>query len=458
MESRIIYKIIPVNISTSTKTVPTHAIIDSGSAVSLINTKFAKKLRLQGINKPLAVEWTDKTVRVIEDSLTIPIQITGEDDRSHRLTVRSMDIDLPTQYISKKDLLHIGTPENSVKPYNNVTPQILLGLDNATLTANEDSKIHKSVVLTRSKLGWALEGKIGEPESGGIVGVTRDHMQVIQDAVTKFIEFDNYGLDMSRPIIESKEITLARKTLQDGVKNVGGRYEAPLLWRNVIREMPDNSEYARRRFLGFEKKMECDPNLRREAHAIITTYLEKEYIKRVEDAHTSPGWYLPIFAVTGKKTRLVIDAAATFKGYSLNNQLLAGPDLNEPLWDIWYRFREWPVAVCADISEMFHQILVRMEDQRYQRFFWRFDKKEEIVTFEMQVMTFGASCSPCIAQFIKNYNAKLYEEAYPEAVRHIIKDTYVDDLVMSCKSVKEASEISQQVIDIHKNAGFKLDT
>lgn len=27
---------------------------------------------------------------------------------------------------------------------------------------------------------------------------------------------------------------------------------------------------------------------------------------------------------------------------------------------------------------------------------------------------------------------------------------------MSCKSVKEASEIFQQVIDIHKNAGFKL--
>lgn len=73
------------------------------------------------------------------------------------------------------------------------------------------SQICKNVVLTRSKLGWALEGRIGDPEPGGIVGVTRDHIQEIQEAVTRFIEFENYGIDTNIPLLESKEITLAKK-------------------------------------------------------------------------------------------------------------------------------------------------------------------------------------------------------------------------------------------------------
>lgn len=113
------------------------------------------------------------------------------------------------------------------------------------------------------------------------------------------------------------------------------------------------------------------PALRKKANEIIQNYKERGYITVVNDkgSKNNAEWYLPIFAVQNpNKTRLVWDAAAKYNDRSLNDFLLKGPDLNETLWNTLYRFREYPVAFCADVSEMFHRIQVAQEDRRFQRF------------------------------------------------------------------------------------------
>lgn len=85
--------------------------------------------------------------------------------------------------------------------------------------------------------------------------------------------------------------------------------------------MPDNKQYAKKRYLGFEVKMSKDWRLRESARLTIRNHLAKGYIREVETDRISSGWYLPIFAVTTeKKTRLVWDAAAEYEGVSLNGQ------------------------------------------------------------------------------------------------------------------------------------------
>lgn len=71
--------------------------------------------------------------------------------------------------------------------------------------------------------------------------------------------------------------------------------------------------------------------------------------------------------------RLVFDAAAQTDGVSLNSHLLKGPQDIELLPNILYNFRRGKIAVCADIREMFHQILIQPEDCISQHFFWRDD-------------------------------------------------------------------------------------
>ena len=85
-------------------------------------------------------------------------------------------------------------------------------------------------------------------------------------------------------------------------------------------------------------------------------------------------WYLPHHAVTSAskpdKFRVVFDAAARFAGTSRNENLLTGPDLLKQIPGVLLRFRQQPVALIADIEQMFLQVAVR-EDQPALRFLWR---------------------------------------------------------------------------------------
>lgn len=74
----------------------------------------------------------------------------------------------------------------------------------------------------------------------------------------------------------------------------------------------------------------------------------------------------------------------------------------------------------------------------------------------MNVMAFGATCSPCSALFVKNKNAEEFKDKFPEATAAIIHNHYVDDFVHSFSSTEEALKVTKQVIRIHANGGFEV--
>ncbi|XP_074036589.1 uncharacterized protein [Leptinotarsa decemlineata] len=106
---------------------------------------------------------------------------------------------------------------------------------------------------------------------------------------------------------------------------------------------------------------------------------------------------------------------------------------------------------------MFLRIGVRNEDQHTQRFFWRDgNPNKPLDTYIMRVLTFGATCSPSCAQFVKNTNARKFSSDYPRAVESVIKNHYVDDLLDSMDDEKSAIEIAKQVAYIHSQANFEI--
>lgn len=54
--------------------------------------------------------------------------------------------------------------------------------------------------------------------------------------------------------------------------------------------------------------------------------------------------------------RVVFDCGATFRGVSLNTELLQGPNLTSTLLGVLMRFRQQPIACVGDIRAMFHQV------------------------------------------------------------------------------------------------------
>ncbi|XP_058978716.1 uncharacterized protein LOC131802445 [Musca domestica] len=106
---------------------------------------------------------------------------------------------------------------------------------------------------------------------------------------------------------------------------------------------------------------------------------------------------------------------------------------------------------------MFHQIVIAKEDKDSQRFLWRNgDPSQPLETYVMERMIFGATCSPTIAQYVKNLNAQRFINESPRAVQGIIDRHYVDDYVDCFQTEGEAVEVVRDVIKIHKEGGFNL--
>lgn len=70
------------------------------------------------------------------------------------------------------------------------------------------------------------------------------------------------------------------------------------------------------------------------------------------------------------QNQVVFNSSAQYNGVSLNDVLLTGPDLNNPLLGVLLRFCKESVDITADIQQMFYCFLVKEEDRNFLRFLW----------------------------------------------------------------------------------------
>ena len=173
-------------------------------------------------------------------------------------------------------------------------------------------------------------------------------------------------------------------------------------------------------------------------------------------------WYLPHHPVLNprkpEKVRAVFDAASTFAGTSLNNELLQGPGLTNNLVGILIRFRQDPIALIADIEAMFHQVRVTPDDCDALRFLWLdCDLEGPPEEYKMLVHIFGAKSSPCCANRALKQTADDNETKYGKLVTDVVRrNFYVDDLLKSTVTVEQAIELALKLIALLKEGGFRL--
>lgn len=175
--------------------------------------------------------------------------------------------------------------------------------------------------------------------------------------------------------------------------------------------------------------------------------------KILETGHAEPAqhvdshaecWYLPLFAVYHPKkpgsVRCVFDSSAKYEGISLNDVLLTGPDLVNPLLGILWRFRQHPVAVTADIEQMFYRFSVPEKHRDYLRFMWYKDNdpSQDLIEYRMTRHVFGNSPSSAVATFGLR---KCADEADDDVKNFVERNFYVDDALMSFDGSEEAVDL-----------------
>jgi hypothetical protein len=185
---------------------------------------------------------------------------------------------------------------------------------------------------------------------------------------------------------------------------------------------------------------------------IIKNYEAKGYIRELRPNEIADdSWYLPTFPVVDKsrtttKIRLVFDAAFRHQGKSLNSETLTGPNLLLNFLAVLFRFRKFEFCLISDISEMFLQVRLDEDDQRYHRFLFM-DENQEMKDYQWLRTVFGGNSIPNISQKVLHVLCEDHGESFPEAVETLKLSTYMDD---SCDSRKTEEDVMRTVEELRK--------
>jgi hypothetical protein len=208
--------------------------------------------------------------------------------------------------------------------------------------------------------------------------------------------------------------------MEQGVRQrEDGHYEMPLPFRKESPVMPNNKSIALHRLTKFRTRMETNKRYLDDYITFMNELNERNYAERIpenelanEDGNV---WYIPHHGVyhprKPEKIRVVFDCSVNYKGESLNDHLLQGPDLTNQLVGVLFRFRKDSTAFMCDVEAMFHQFKVVEVHRNFLRFLWweDGDTSKRPIEYRMTVHLFGAGSSPGCANF----------ETSPEQWRHV---------------------------------------
>ncbi|XP_065095159.1 uncharacterized protein LOC135717136 [Ochlerotatus camptorhynchus] len=467
--AQVFYQIIPVTLKNKNCEVETYAFLDPGSSLTLIDEGVAEELELEGVRDPLKIKWTQNVSREEKTSRRVKLKIKGNSDNEFTLTnVRTAsNLHLPVQTVNYDNLAdkYPFLANLPIKNYKNAQPKLLIGLNHSHLLYPLERRamgVNEPIAI-KTKLGWLIFGNIKHTAQA-------EHLMVIQeddkmnDLMQRYFSVEDFGVKIPEKLPETKNEIRAKEIINKTLKYTGEKYEVGLLWKEDDTHLPESYIQAYKRLQNLEAKLKKDPELKNWTNNTIADYVTKGYARKLtpkeKEEWAGEIFYLPTFIVVNKnktppKPRLVFDAAAKSWGISLNDALLAGPDATTSLFGVTTNFREGAIASAGDVQEMFSQVGISLEDQKKQCFLYRdCDDSREPDVYVMQVMIFGSTSSPACAQAVKNYNASLYAETKPKAVKAIIKQHYVDDYIDSFDTPQEATQTIKDVMEIHDKAKF----
>ena len=456
------------------------ALIDSGAGISLITQRAAQMLNLQlepaKLRLSVAQGETSKPLKHITS-----LQLSPLHDRSTKIICKPavatrVTSALPSRPLPEvSDLAHlIGLP--LADPTYNLPGKIdiLLGADMASAisTLSGPRKGKSTEPMAQSTIfGWTLSGPIPGEQQEDIIPAYHQ-LPILQTEPTPQPQLE----DLLKAVLQEQgepgdAAPTTTKDLHEQVEqhflsNVvysNHRYTVTLPRKETNLRLGESRPQAVSRFISNEKT-----NLRRGTHQSfqdgVDSYLASDHAEEVPpEEHPPPDhFYLPMHAVfkdssSSTKLRVVFDgSAASTSGLSLNQALHVGPTIQSTLSDTLIKFRSYPIALNADISKMYREVMLAEQDRDLHRFVWRRHPSDSIKDYRMKRVTFGVSASPFLAIRTLHKVADDHGEGYPEAARHIRQSFYVDDFLGGAATPDEALLLFQQIRDILQKGGFQL--
>ena len=169
-------------------------------------------------------------------------------------------------------------------------------------------------------------------------------------------------------------------------------------------------------------------------------------------------YYLPLLpAKGGKWLRPVFDASRKQGGYpSLNDCTSKGPDrFMNNLLSVITGFRNGRIGCAGDISKFHNRVRLVPKDVHMQRFLWRSMKiEDEPKTYAVVVNNFGVKAANCIATSALYKSADMFAHLYPEEVKLLKEQTYIDDQLLAAINMEKALLTTSRIDEICNRASM----
>lgn len=348
--------------------------------------------------------------------------------------------------------------------------ELLIGINSSKLMEPWEviNSVGEGPYAIKTLLGWVVNGPLGgsrEQNGCPVVNVNRTSVEKVEKLL-----MNQYNHDFNECSGEQVNMSLQEQRLNivtSSVKLHDGHYTMKLPLKNDAVSFPISISVAQQRMCSLKRRFLKDKAFHDEYAEFMESVIKYGYAEKVPSSELdrSDGgvWYIPHHGVRHPikgKLRVVFDCGAEFKGMSLNKQLLQGPNLTSSLLGVLTRFRQEPVAVMADIEAMYHQARVDEEHRDLLRFLWwpAGDIEQSHVEYRMKVHPFGATSSPsCACYALRKTAEDNSQNIAPEVISAVCNNFYVDDLLKSLTSEREAVIMVKKIIELCQRGGFKLN-
>ena len=374
-------QLIPVSFVNNGKVSDTYALIDPGSQFNFMLDQIADFLEI------LSSETANMSLQYININHEMPV---AKVDNTFNLAPYKQTVQtFPIRNVYKTPFLNIPPAEgNGCRPHGT---QTRLGWTIA-------GEYHQTIAPTR------FDKVRNRQTSGFVFHVTRKSNESVEQPldylVQQFWKIEETGQKTKEKEFYTENNLAAIRILENTIHHTGERYEIGLPWKNEI-QLQNNYYIARNQLKSLDRRLAKNNDLRNFYEATLVNDLKKKHVRPVEMKRIKPSriWYLPHHPVQNPnkptKIRRVANDASLFKGQSLNNNLLTGPDLLANLTGILLRFRKHSIGLLVDFEGLFMQVSIREEDRPALRFLGSYNGK--VHQYEYTRLIFGATCSPFCA-------------------------------------------------------------
>ena len=443
---------------------PFRAVIDSGSQVSAITLSLAQGLGLKVHPSHTELSGIGQVITKVHGN--VHCNVASRVNPQCKLSVQALVLSaissnlptasVPVQVFNKYRGLSLA--DDAFHLPDQIDFLIGADLYPEILSRNGDVVIGGNPSAINTVFGWVILGSI--PASG-----------LESPAPCSLFVCSTVSLDSTlRQFWESEEISFPpQKNPDDQLcedhfmathsRDVEGRYSVALPFKPQCSPLGSTRKVAFQSFLSLERRLRSSPE-----HDTAYRKFMQEYVDlgHMQPAVTSADYVIPHHCVhkvssSSTKLRVVFNASAPDpRGVSLNQQLLVGPKLQQDLPSILLRFRTHPIAICADIRQMYRQIRILPDDRAHQHIFWRPTPDSPVGEYQLNTVTYGLAPSAYLAQRVLHQIVNDDGAPFPLASRAITSQTYIDDIVTGAQTLPQALALQSELQQLLSQGGFEL--